>query len=310
MAELAAVAAPVLRIVDASRRYGDMIALDGLNLEVAPGEWLGLLGPNGAGKTTAMLAAAGLIRLDGGRVEVLGEVATGPRPEAVGLVPQEIALYRQLTARENMMAFGRFNGLAGSRLAERVAWALEWTGLGVRSEHRVDGFSGGMLRRLNIACGVLHRPRLVLLDEPTAGVDPQARERIFEMLDELRASGTALVQSTHELGDIEDRCDRLVVVDRGRCIANGSLEQLVRDAVGDRVTVVLDLDRAIPAARLCDGLAIVDRRVTGTVGDVAEDLPVLLERIRRNGGRVVRLDVRRPGLADVFVALTGRELRE
>jgi ABC-2 type transport system ATP-binding protein len=310
MVEPAAATVPALRIVDARRRYGDIVALDGLSLEVAPGEWLGLLGPNGAGKTTAMLAAAGLIRLDGGRVEVEGEIATGPRPDAVGLVPQEIALYRQLTARENLRAFGRLHGLAGGRLAERVSWALGWTGLGPRSDSPIDSFSGGMLRRLNIACGVLHQPALVLLDEPTVGVDPQARERIFEMLDALRASGAALVQSTHELGDIENRCDRMVVVDRGRCIADGPLEQLVRETVGDRATIVLDLDRIVPAAALSANLTAVDCRVTGSVGDVAEELPGLLERVQRSGARVVRLDVRRPGLADVFVALTGRELRE
>ena len=310
MAEPAVQATPVLRVVDGHKRYGDIVALAGLDLEVAPGEWLGLLGPNGAGKTTALLATAGLARLDRGRVEVLGEVVDGPKPEAIGLVPQEVALYRQLTARENLAAFGRLNGLGGRTLADRVVWALDWTGLDPRADDRVSDFSGGMLRRLNIACGVLHWPRLVLLDEPTVGVDPQARERIFAMLDELRRSGAALIQSTHELGDIEDRCDRLAVMDRGKCVADGRLDDLVRQTVGDRATVTFELDREPVGAALDADLAVIGRRISCTVADVAEDLPRLLDRVRAADLRVMRLDVRRPGLAEAFVALTGRGLRE
>lgn len=308
MAEMIRSDQPALRLDGVRKRYDGTVALDDLSLEVRSGEWVGLLGPNGAGKTTALLAAAGLVRLDGGRVEILGEEAAGPRPAAVGLVPQEIAVYRQLSARENLAAFGRLHGLKGAGLAERVGWALDWTELAPRADEPVSRFSGGMLRRLNIACGVLHRPRVVLLDEPTVGVDPQAKGRIFVMLGELRASGAALIQSTHELGDIEDRCDRLVVMDRGRQIAQGRLEELVRDTVGDRASVALELDSA-PAGPL-SGLVVSERLLTGTVDDVAEELPRLLERVHASGRRVVRLDVRRPGLAEVFVALTGRELRE
>jgi ABC-2 type transport system ATP-binding protein len=302
--------AAALRIDRACKRYGATVALDGLSLAVAPGEWLGLLGPNGAGKTTALLATAGLIRLDAGQIELLGREHRGPRPDAVGLVPQEVALYRQLTARENLSAFGRLHGLRGSTLADRLAWALEWTGLGPRADDRVERFSGGMLRRLNIACGVLHRPPLVLLDEPTVGVDPQARERIFTMLDELRRGGAALVHSTHELGDIEERCDRLAVMDRGRTIADGRLQEVIRDTVGCRATVVLELDRALTAAELDLELSVNGCRVTGGLDDVATELPRLLARVAASGATVERVDVRRPGLAEVFVALTGRGLRE
>jgi ABC-2 type transport system ATP-binding protein len=195
-------------------------------------------------------------------------------------------------------------------LAGQLAWALDWTGLGPRADERVDRFSGGMLRRLNIACGVLHRPPLVLLDEPTVGVDPQARERIFSMLDELRRGGAALVHSTHELGDIEERCDRLAVMDRGRTVADGRLEELIRDSVGDRAVISLELDRALAGADLGPELVVSAHRVAGTLEDVAAELPRLLARVAAAGATVVRLDVRRPGLAEVFVALTGRELRE
>lgn len=300
---------PILRIKDAVKRYGRVVALDGLSLDLQAGEWLGLLGPNGAGKSTAMLAVAGLVSLDKGRIELGGRPSQGPAPAEIGLVPQEVALYQRLTAKENLAAFGRMNGLSGALLDERVRWALGWTGLEARAEERVGGYSGGMKRRLNIACGVLHRPRVVLLDEPTVGVDPQARERIFDMLDELTAAGTALVQSTHELGDIEGFCDRLVVMDHGREVATGTLEDLIRDGVGNHAQLTLELDRDPPDG-LVPGLEILGRRITGSLDEPARELPRLLESINSAGCGVVRLEVRPPGLAEVFVALTGRELRE
>lgn len=300
---------PILRIENAVKRYGRVVALDGLSLDLQAGEWLGLLGPNGAGKTTAMLAVAGLVSLDGGRIELDGRPTQGPVPADIGLVPQEVALYHRLTAKENLAAFGRLNGLTGALLEERVRWALDWTGLEARADERVGGYSGGMKRRLNIACGVLHRPRVVLLDEPTVGVDPQARERIFDMLDELTAAGSAVVQSTHELGDIEGFCDRLVVMDYGREVATGTLEDLIRDGVGDHAQLTLELDREPPDGMVPD-LEIVGRRITGRLDEPARELPRLMESIGSAGCQIVRLEVRPPGLAEVFVALTGRELRE
>jgi ABC-2 type transport system ATP-binding protein len=190
-----------------------------------------------------------------------------------------------------------------------VRWALDWTGLESRGMDRVGGYSGGMRRRLNIACGVLHRPRLVLLDEPTVGVDPQARERIFRMLEELRAEGAALVQSTHELGDIEGHCDRLLVMDHGRAVAAGTPESLVRETVGDRARVELELDKD-PGMEITPELRASGRVLGGDLSEPARDLPRILEQVAAAGCRVVRLEVKRPGLAEVFVALTGRELRE
>ena len=300
---------PLLRIDAAVKSYGSRLALDGLSLELQKGEWLGLLGPNGAGKTTALLAVAGLVALEGGRIELDEQPLSGPHPAQVGLVPQEVALYQRLTARENLETFGRLNGLSGTELRERLRWALEWTGLAARADERVGYYSGGMKRRLNIACGVLHRPQLVLLDEPTVGVDPQARERIFGMLEELTQQGTALVQSTHELGDIEGHCDRLVVMDHGRVVATGQLESLIRDTVGSHARVALELDRQ-PQIELGPELEILSKRITGRLSDPVRDLPRVLAAIDSAGCRGVRLEVRRPGLAEVFVALTGRELRE
>jgi ABC-2 type transport system ATP-binding protein len=301
----------VLKIEDARKSFGPTEALRGLSLELREGELLALLGPNGAGKTTLVRALAGRVRLDAGRLSLLGrDLATeSPRPE-LGIVPQEIALYPSLTASENLEVFGRLSGVAGAKLAERVRWALEWTALGDRPRAMVSTFSGGMKRRLNIACGVLHEPRVLLLDEPTVGVDPQSRERIFDMLDALRAGGVSLLLTTHDLAEAEARCQRIVIVDHGRAIASGTLPELVAHAglAGRRVRVRLDRAALAPPA----GLALEDGGsvLTATIADVAGELPGLLGRVRDAGLPVRDLEVRTASLHEVFLKLTGRELRE
>jgi len=301
----------VLRVENAKKAFGATQALCGVSLELGKGELLGLLGPNGAGKTTLVRALAGRVRLDGGTIELFGRrLSETETRDGLGVVPQEIALYPLLTARENLEAFGSFNGLRGSALRDRVAWALEWTGLSERAREPIRRFSGGMRRRLNIACGVLHEPRVILLDEPTVGVDPQSRERIYEMLDRLRANGVSLLLTTHQLDEAEARCERIVIVDRGRVIAAGTLGELVRDTVGGGRVVTVKLDRA-PAAPI-EGLASEGDGTIwrGPVHDVDVDLAAVLRRIAAAGRSVVDLEVRQPSLQSVFLHLTGRELRE
>ncbi|NGP51947.1 ABC transporter ATP-binding protein [Thioalkalivibrio sp. XN8] len=225
----------VLEIDGLARRYGDQDALRGVSLALGAGECLGLLGPNGAGKTTLVRIIAGRVRPDAGRVRLLGrslQPGGSAGREALGVVPQEIALYPLLTAVENLEVFGALQGVHGGELARRVDWALAFSGLEARRDDRVGTFSGGMQRRLNIACSVLHRPRVLLLDEPTVGVDPQSRERIWHMLDELRATGTSIVLTTHQLDEAENQCDRIVIIDHGRVIAAGTLAELVA-GIGD-----------------------------------------------------------------------------
>jgi ABC-2 type transport system ATP-binding protein len=301
----------VLRVEDAKKAFGATQALSGVSLELGEGELLGLLGPNGAGKTTLVRALAGRVRLDGGTVELFGRrlSATETR-DGLGVVPQEIALYPLLTARENLEAFGSFNGLRGAALRDRVAWALEWTGLSERAREPIRRFSGGMRRRLNIACGVLHEPRVILLDEPTAGVDPQSRERIYEMLDRLRARGVSMLLTTHQLDEAEARCRRIVIVDHGRVIAAGTLGDLVRDTVGARRVVTVKLDRA-PATPIEGLTGEGDGTIwSGPVRDVDADLATVLQRVAAAGRTVADLEVRQPSLQSVFLHLTGRELRE
>ena len=205
-----------------------MTALDGATLTLGEGELLALLGPNGAGKTTLIRAIAGRVTLDGGDIRLFDRPVSGRRtPPDLGIVPQELAIYPLLTARENLEAFGRLQGLSRRDLGDRVKWALKVAALDDRTSEPIKTFSGGMKRRLNIACGVLHRPRVVLLDEPTVGVDPQSRERIYDMLTELTGDGVSLLLTTHHLEEAEARCSRTVIIDHGRVIASGTLPELV-----------------------------------------------------------------------------------
>jgi ABC-2 type transport system ATP-binding protein len=287
----------VLRVSDAKKRFGRTTALDGASFDLREGELLALLGPNGAGKTTLIRAVAGRVRLDEGHVTLFDRhVIAGNTPPELGIVPQEIALYPLLTARENLRIFGRLQGLAGGALNASVDWALERTALMDRQKEAVRSFSGGMKRRLNIACGIVHKPRVLLLDEPTVGVDPQSRDRIYETLAELAATGVSMVLTTHHLEEAEARCSRTVIIDHGRVIAAGTLPELVDRTVGkDRLVTLRLSDGQVESARM---------------RDVATELPPMLERVRASGRLVDDVEVRGPSLQSVFIHLTGRELRE
>jgi ABC-2 type transport system ATP-binding protein len=287
----------VLTVVEARKAFGPVTALDGASFELQQGELLALLGPNGAGKTTLIRAIAGRVRLDGGSIHIFGEpLPSGGTHPALGIVPQEIALYPLMSARENLEIFGALQGMTGAELKRQVEWALEHTGLADRSREPVQKFSGGMRRRLNIACGIVHRPRVVLLDEPTVGVDPQSRDRIYDMLAALMNEGVSLLLTTHHLEEAEARCSRTVIIDHGRVIAAGTLPELVDRTVGkDRVVTL----------RLVKGDVISAR-----MRDVAAELPPLLARVRESGDTVDDVEVRGPSLQAVFIHLTGRELRE
>jgi ABC-2 type transport system ATP-binding protein len=305
----------VLTVSGARKRYGSVQALDGASFELRKGELLALLGPNGAGKTTLIRAISGRVRLDGGEIRVFEQpVVAGRTPRVLGIVPQELALYPLLTARENLEGFGRLHGLAGAELSKQVEWALERTGLSDRATESVKQFSGGMRRRLNIACGILHHPRIVLLDEPTVGVDPQSRDRIYVTLAELAAEGVSLLLTTHHLEEAEARCSRTVIIDHGRVIASGTLPELVDQTVGRHRLVTLRLNAPLATDQIPRLRVEIDpadaRQVRARMTDVAADLPPLLDGIRAAGGAVDDVEVRGPSLQAVFIHLTGRELRE
>jgi linearmycin/streptolysin S transport system ATP-binding protein len=309
----------VLTVRDARKTFGHVTALNGASFELRHGELLALLGPNGAGKTTLIRAITGRVRLDGGEIRLFDRVLNGREtPPELGIVPQEIALYPLLTARENLAAFGRLHGLSGKDLTKQVDWSLECTGLSDRAGEFVKQFSGGMRRRLNIACGILHHPRIVLLDEPTVGVDPQSRDRIYDMLAALSASGVSLLLTTHHLEEAEARCARTVILDHGKVIAAGTMSELVEQTVGRFRLVTLRLDGPLDAASALrsalpengSGMAEDGRVLKARMCDVAAELPPLLDQIRAAGRTVDDVDVRGPSLQSVFIHLTGRELRE
>jgi ABC-2 type transport system ATP-binding protein len=310
----------VLSVVGARKSFGAVKALDGASLDLREGELLALLGPNGAGKTTLIRAIAGRVPLDAGEIRVFDRPIGGRRtPPELGIVPQEIALYPLMTARENLEVFGRLHGLRGADLARQMDWALDTTGLKDRANEPIRQFSGGMRRRLNIACGILHKPRIVLLDEPTVGVDPQSRDRIYDVLAELTARGVSLLLTTHHLEEAEARCSRTVIIDHGRAIAAGTLAELVEQTVGRYRLVTLRLGGVAgqhAAAEITRGARTIEadasdaRVLRARMRDVAIELPPLLERVRQAGHSVDDVEVKGPSLQSVFIHLTGRELRE
>src|SRR5579863_1864867 len=216
-----------------------MTALDGITLEVHRGECLGLLGPNGAGKSTLIRSIMGRAIPDAGTISVFGAQADSMSARtALGWVPQELALYPRLTCRENLQSFGRYHGLSGTALDRNVDECLGWSTLTDRAGELVRNLSGGMKRRLNMAAGLIHQPKLVLMDEPTAGVDPQSRNHIFEMIENLRSEGVSIIYTTHYMEEAERLCDRIAIIDHGKIIAHGTNGELVRNTFGSRSQVV------------------------------------------------------------------------
>ena len=295
------------------KRFGQVTALDGITLELNRGECLGLLGPNGAGKSTLIRSIVGRVIPDAGTVTVFGSLAdsSGARA-ALGWVPQELALYPRLTCRENLEAFGRYHGLGGASLQSAVARCLEWAVLADRAGERVSNLSGGMKRRLNMAAGLIHEPRLMLMDEPTVGVDPQSRNRIFEMIEALHAKGMSIIYTTHYMEEAERLCDRIAIVDRGRIIAQGTRDELVRNAFASRSEVIAHFRE--PGVRVAQWVEQRGGRYVEDTGQFTLEHPneiaSLLDAAAKAGLELVDVSLRKPNLESVFLHLTGRELRE
>ena len=304
-----------LEIRDLSKSFGGRRALDGVSLDLDAGEVLGLLGPNGAGKTTLVRTVAGRVEPEGGRVRILGLAPSDVTAAAArGWVPQEIALYPLLSPRENLWTFGRYQGLSGGALSAAIASSLDWIGLADRADEKTSPLSGGMKRRLNIAAGTIHSPKVLLLDEPTVGVDPQSRERIYGMIGELRERGVSLLYTTHYMEEAERLCDRIAIIDHGRIIASGTLEDLVRKTLGSRKAVTLEATSPIPTSlaeklRRLSG-AVNGTKVTLSVDDAATGVRDLLALFDAEKVGVRDLALKSPTLEQVFLQLTGRELRE
>jgi ABC-2 type transport system ATP-binding protein len=304
---------------DLRKSYGDLVAVDGVGFTIAEGETYGLLGPNGAGKTTTISMIVGILAGDAGEVLIDGEPVTPSRTRVksrIGYVPQELALYPDLSGRENLRFFARLYGMTGAQVRQRSDHVLAIVGLTDRAGDLVKTYSGGMKRRLNIAVGLLHRPRLLVLDEPTAGVDPQSRNAILASVAELAGTGIAVLYTTHYMEEAERLCDRVGIIDLGQIRAEGSQRELI-SLIGERDRIGLTLDgdvsaaraavAALPAVRAADS---ADSRVEVLVDDARTALPVILDTVTGTGAAVRSVAVTEPNLEAVFLHLTGKALRD
>jgi ABC-2 type transport system ATP-binding protein len=310
---------PVLDCQDLRKSFGDRVAVDGVGFRIEPSETYGLLGPNGAGKTTTISMICGLLVRDAGTVVVAGrpvDIDEADAKAAIGYVPQELAIYPDLTARENLRFFGQLYGMGGAELERRVNEVLETIELTDRGNDRTDQFSGGMKRRLNIAIGLLHRPRLLVLDEPTVGVDPQSRNAILSSVEELAREGMAILYTTHYMEEAERLCDRVGIIDHGRIEAEGTRRELV-GLIGQRDRIDLaatgELQAAATAVRESHGVreaTVQEGGLTLLVEDARGILPRVLEAVAGAGAIVSSVEIVEPDLEAVFLHLTGRALRD
>jgi ABC-2 type transport system ATP-binding protein len=301
------------------RRYGDLTAVDGVSFHIDAGETYGLLGPNGAGKTTTISMVAGLIPADAGTVTVAGEIMSPGQVEVkrhIGLVPQDLAIYPELTATENLAYFGRLQGLRGGELAQRTGEVLDLVGLADRAKEATKNFSGGMKRRLNIGVGLLHRPTLLILDEPTVGVDPQSRNAILESVETLSVEGMAVLYTTHYMEEAERLCDRIAIMDSGRIQAEGTRSGLItltgdldhiRLAGAGNTAATAEALRALPAV---EQVAADRRSLVLTVRDAPANVAGIVTTATETGMTLSDVEITRPDLESVFLHLTGKALRD
>jgi ABC-2 type transport system ATP-binding protein len=310
-------AVPVLEISELRKNYGRTAALDGVTFSLAQGEMFGLLGPNGAGKTTLLSILSCLLEASSGQVQIDGRTLLSQDPtlrRRIGIVPQELAIYNDLTARENLHFFGALYGLAGSLLRSRVEAVLGAIGLADRADARAETFSGGMKRRLNLGAALVHEPRLLLLDEPTTGVDPQSRNHIFEEVRRINAAGVTVVYTSHYMEEVQTLCPRVGIIDHGRLIALGPVPELLQTLPGlIRFRVTNTTDDLL--SRIA---SMTETKTIRGVGDVLElecrdvraTLMPLLSVLNDTRTELISLETEEPNLERVFLHLTGRALRD
>ncbi len=314
----------MLEVENLVKQYGELTAVADVSFKAGAGTVFGLLGPNGAGKSTAIHCISGLLKPTAGRVTVAGfDVVAEPRQarQALGVVPQELALYEDLPAIENLRYWGKAYGLNGAGLDDRVREVLTHIGLGDRAKDLPKTFSGGMKRRLNFGCGIVHKPQLILLDEPTVGVDPQSRERLFEMVLQERDQGACVIYTTHYMEEAEKLCDSLGIIDHGKLIAQGTVDEL-RAELGARD--VLQLSGKFPEAETKQAVAVLandglhdlevlaadDDSMTLALSSGSHHLPRIFTAISEAGGVVTETSLKSASLETLFLTLTGKDLRQ
>ena len=308
----------MIQVEELKKSYGDLRAVDGVSFQVNEGELFGFLGPNGAGKTTTLSMINGLLRPDSGAVRVFDiDVWLAPvqAKRIMGLAPQETALYEEFSARENLEFWGSLYGVPRSELKVNIDEILERVGLADRAKEPVARYSGGMKRRLNLAIGLVHKPKVVLLDEPTVGIDPQARNNILEVIREIARAGTTVLFTTHHLEEAETLCERIAIMDHGKILETGAVDELA-NVVGDgsiitihgnfspvQIKSVLEHESA-SILNLADGIATLSLKPNGT------NVASIIQKVSEAGLEITDLSIQKPSLESVFLKLTGRELRD
>lgn len=309
----------MLKVDNLGKRFGEQDAVRGISLDVERGESLGLLGPNGAGKSTTISMISGLIKSDSGDVWVDGvSVNQDLRrvKQKIGLVPQDIALYTTMSARENLIFWGRMYGLGGSQVKKRADEVLEIVGLSERGNEKIENYSGGMKRRINIGAALMHEPELLIMDEPTVGIDPQSRNHILETVKQLNREGMTVIYTSHYMEEVEYLCNRIAIIDHGQVIASGTKQELCYRLLGGAaVQVTVDavsetLTDKLKALPLVQQIAVHEQQITIVAGDPRQVLADAVSVIVTEGQRIISLEVQEPNLETVFLQLTGRKLRD
>ncbi len=307
----------MIEVKGLQKLYGDLVAVDQVSFSARPGSVFGLLGPNGAGKSTTISCLSGLLRPTAGSVTVAGFEVTGDAVKAkasLGIVPQELAIYEDLSARHNLSYWGAAYGLKGAGLKQRVEHVLNRIGLSDRADDLPKQYSGGMKRRLNFGCGLVHEPKILLLDEPTVGVDPQSREHLFDLVREEKAKGTCVLYTTHYMEEAEKLCDDLAIIDHGKIIASGTLKELRAEFGGNDIIQLSgsfnpSKVEAVVAGLEAEVLSLSTETLMITLRDGARNLPAVLQGISATGAEIHDTRLSEPNLESLFLKLTGKELR-
>lgn len=309
----------ILRMKDVFKKYDQLVAVDNISLDVKEGEIFGLLGPNGAGKTTIINMIIGLTKINSGEIRIFDKEMNKHEKEVkqnIGIVPQEIAVFEDLTAEENVAYFGKIYGVKRNIIKEEVEDALNFVGLWDKRKIFPKKFSGGMKRRLNIACGIVHKPKLIIMDEPTVGIDAQSRNVILESVKELNKRGATVIYTSHYMEEVEAICSDIVIMDHGRIMARGSKDELKGlIKAEDRVVIavekiknsIIEKIKKINNVENCseenNTIAVVSHKNSDNLGKI-------IDAISSEGIRIISLDVEKPTLEKVFLTLTGRSLRD
>lgn len=309
----------ILEIKNLKKTFKDLTAVDDLSLSISKGDIHGVLGPNGAGKSTTMNCLLGLVTPDSGEVYFGGDKKLKSWKKNIGYVPQELAIYDEMTAEENVKFFCSLYGFSKAKLREKVAEALEFTGLTEVKDKKAGTFSGGMKRRLNIACGIAHNPQLIIMDEPTVGIDPQSRNLILENVKKLNEKGATVIYTTHYMPEVEEICNKITVIDHGKTIAAGTKQEII-EKLGKKIKVTVTykdgtdrLDAIADTLRKTEGVSSVKAADSTLIIKHHENVTVMEDIISasvENGAAIVNIVSEEPSLEEVFLTLTGKETRD